>query len=286
MKRHSRYFRSKEIDAKLRDYLTARTEGGYISLKDEFMACSDLNLSFRAVEEAAFNLGLMPARYRRNSNTFSVEEQYRLLKGSVAVVGCGGLGGYLIEELARVGVGTIKAIDPDVFEEHNLNRQILSLIDNIGTFKARAAMERVCSINPATRLIPINAAFSRDNAHEILSDVQVVADALDSIHTRLVLIDECRNHGIPLVHGSIGGWYGQVSVQYPEDRYLQDLFEGRGDKGIETELGNPSFTPALVASIEAVEVCKVLLGIKSPLVGNLLVIDLRELNFIMLKSKV
>jgi molybdopterin/thiamine biosynthesis adenylyltransferase len=272
------------MDTKLIDYLTTRAEGGFISLKDELRACSDLNLSFKEVEEAVFKLGLMPARYKRNYKTFSVEDQYRLFKSAVAVVGCGGLGGYLIEGLARLGVGTIKAIDPDVFEEHNLNRQLLSNLDNLGTSKAMAALQRLSSINPATRLIPINAAFSKDSADEILSDVQVVADALDSIHTRLVLIEECKRHGIPLVHGSIGGWYGQVSVQYPEDHTLKDLFEGRGDKGIEAELGNPSFTPAMIASIEAAEVCKVLLGITSPLRGNLLVIDLREMNFVWLKT--
>ncbi len=263
----------------IEQYLMQVSIEGYISLDNELRAADRFGVSIRDIEHRVFQLGLMPLRYRRNGTTFSFECQKRLFDSSVAVIGCGGLGGYLIEELARIGVGTIKAVDLDVFEEHNLNRQVLSDSDRMGKPKVIAALERVRVVNPAVNLIPLGVPFNEHTAQDILSGVQAVADGLDSIHSRLLLARMCNKYGVALVYGSIGGWYGQVSVQHPGDRHLESLFEGRGDKGMEEELGNPSFTPAVVASIQAAEVCKILLGLDNTLRNKLLVIDLKTMGF-------
>ena len=90
------------------------------------------------VEEMALAQGIIPVRYQRNLNAISIEEQYCCLaKSRVAVVGCGGLGGYVIEELARLGVGFITAWDYDCFEEHNINRQLNAQLNNLGQSKNR-----------------------------------------------------------------------------------------------------------------------------------------------------
>ena len=81
-------------------------------------------------------------------------DQLRLFRSRVAVIGCGGLGGYLIEQLARLGVGTLVLVDPDVFEEHNLNRQLLSSPAHLGIPKVDVARERVAAINPAVTVEP------------------------------------------------------------------------------------------------------------------------------------
>jgi molybdopterin/thiamine biosynthesis adenylyltransferase len=70
------------------------------------------------IEEAALNANLLPARYQRNRNTLSIEQQYALFKSRVVVIGCGGLGGHVIEGLARLGVGTIVAVDPARYYAH------------------------------------------------------------------------------------------------------------------------------------------------------------------------
>jgi molybdopterin/thiamine biosynthesis adenylyltransferase len=227
------------------------------------------------VEEVALELGILPARYQRNCNAISVSDQLTLFRSSVAVIGCGGLGGYVVEELARLGVGKIVVIDPDVFEEHNLNRQLFSSPTNLGTAKVDAAFKRISEINPAVNLVPIQAAFSPEYGASLLDGCQVVVDALDSIQVRLELADVSAAMNIPLVHGAIAGWFGHVTTQFPGDDTVQAIYRSwKSGKGVEQTLGNPSFTPALVASLEVAEVCKLLLGQGMPLRGRQLMIDL------------
>ena len=235
------------------------------------------------VEGVALERGILPARYQRNRKALSVADQLTLFRSSVAVIGCGGLGGYVVEELARLGVGRIVVIDPDVFEEHNLNRQLFSSPANLGLAKVATAVARVAEINPAVTIVPVHAAFSPENGVELLGGCKVAVDALDTIQVRLELADVCAGLNIPLVHGAIAGWYGHVTTQYPGDETLQSIYRSwKGGKGIEETLGNPSFTPALVASLEVAEVCKLLTGQGSPLRGRQLVIDLfsMEMNVI------
>jgi len=236
----------------------------------------------------ALERSILPARYQRNRNTLSVSDQLRLFRSSVAVIGCGGLGGYVVEELARLGVGRIVVIDPDVFEEHNLNRQLFSTTANLGTAKVAAAFKRIGEINPAVNLVPVQKPFSPENGADLLSGCQVAVDALDSIKVRLELVELCTSLNIPLVHGAIAGWFGHVATQFPGDKTLQTIYQAwKTGKGIEQTLGNPSFTPALVASLEVAEVCKLLLGQGTALRGRQLLIDLlsMEINVIDLDTE-
>ena len=197
----------------------------------------------------------------------------------MAVFGCGGLGGYIIEELARLGIGTIVAVDPDVFQEHNLNRQLLATPDLLGEKKVEAAALRVAAVNPAVTLRPVAEAFDARNGAELLRGVDVAVDGLDSIPVRLLLAETCETLGIPLVHGTIGGWFGRLSIQFPGDRSLQRLYPGNGElEGIEVNLGNPSFTPAVIAALQVAEMVKILLNIGVPVRNRCLTIDLYHLE--------
>jgi molybdopterin/thiamine biosynthesis adenylyltransferase len=264
----------------LRAYLAERATDGLIASSAQLDAAITFQLSFAEVEEKILQLGFCPARYQRNRQTISGAGQLALLQSCVAVIGCGGLGGYVVEELARLGVGRIIAVDPDVFEEHNLNRQILATWANLGTPKVTAASRRVNEINPAVSLVPVQTAFGAENGGKLLAGATVVVDALDNIKTRLELIGVCRELGTPLVHGAIAGWYGQVITQLPgEDitRYLTGA--GVGAKGVETKLGNPSFTPATVASLQVAEVCKIIVGQGNSANGRMLLFDLLHMEF-------
>lgn len=199
-------------------------------------------------------------RYSRNMNMLSPEENSSLNKFKVCVVGCGGLGGYIIEMLARLGIGSLTVIDGDVFEETNLNRQILSDMSSLGKPKALVAKERVNNINPLVKIKAVNERLTEENGLEILKGHDVIVDALDSIHTRLLIQKQAEALSIPLVHGAIAGWYGQVTTVFPGDRTLDLLYSNNDKKGLEAELGNPSFTPALVASIEVSEALKLLIN--------------------------
>jgi len=255
------------------------TRDGLLPWSAQCAAAKHFGLSQAVVEGLALENGLFPARYQRNRNMITPDEQLRLFRSRIAVIGCGGLGGYVIEELARLGVGHIVAIDPDIFEEHNLNRQILSTPATLGKAKVDAALERVAEINPAVTVTAVRDAFCTANGFELLAGVQVAVDALDSISYRLELAEACAAAGIPMVHGAIGGWYGHVATQLPGDTTVQSIYRHWvAGKGIEQQLGNPAFTPAVVASLEVAEVCKILLGRGELLRHRKLSIDLLEME--------
>ncbi len=260
--------------------LIAKSRDGRLSWSDQVKLAQVTGLTLRAVEDKALAQGILPLRYQRNLNAISVAEQYRLFNAQVAVVGCGGLGGYVLEELARIGVGGITAWDYDYFEEHNLNRQLLAQMDSLGHSKTEVAAQRVKAINPAVDFISLPGKFDNTGGSaEYLAGKQVVVDALDNIPTRLMLAQLCRELNIPLVHGAVGGWYGQVSTQYPEDNTVEQLYErfGNHTRG-EVDRGILSFVPALVASLQVAEVIKILLGRGDLLRGKVMMINLLDME--------
>ncbi|HEY5974003.1 MAG TPA: HesA/MoeB/ThiF family protein [Geobacteraceae bacterium] len=261
-------------------FLQTGVGDGLLPWAHQVAAAERFGLSCAQVEETALTAGFLPARYQRNRQTIDLTGQLALFHSRVAIIGCGGLGGYLIEELARLGVGTIVAIDPDVFEEHNLNRQLLCHPGNLGQPKVTAALARIAQVNPAVRLLPVRETFTAGNGSELLQGVQLAVDALDNIPARLALARVCADLRIPFVHGAIAGWYGHVASQFPGEQTVQEIYASWSEgKGIEQQLGNPAFTPAVVASLEAAEVCKILLGAGQPLRGRKLVIDLLAMEF-------
>lgn len=219
------------------------------------------------------------SRYLRNFNTLSKEEHNQLRQSKVCVVGCGGLGGHIIEMLGRIGVGTITAVDGDVFEVSNLNRQILSDENNLGLNKAKIAKERMAVVNSDINIIPMVEFVDESNAEKILTGHDVIIDALDNIPSRLLLQDTCEKLKLPLVYGAIAGWYGQVSTIFPGDASLNKIYRENIVKGVETELGNPSFTPALIASIQVSEVVKILIKRGDLLRKKLLFVNTLEQDY-------
>ena len=264
---------------KIDEFLREHAVGDLVSWSYQVEAERLFDLSVPEIEAAILNNGLLPARYQRNRRTISQAGQWELFNSRVAVIGSGGLGGYVIEELARLGGGTIVAIDPDIFEEHNLNRQLLSTPATLGYPKVDAALRRVGEINPAVTLHPVHKAFGPDNGAELLAGSRVAVDALDSIQVRLELADVCNSLNIPLVHGAIAGWFGHVATQFPGEDTLQTIYRSwKAGKGIEQAWGNPSFTPAVVASLQVAEVCKILLGVGKVLRNRQLTLDLLHMD--------
>ena len=205
----------------------------------------------------------MRDRYIRNIKAISIEENTSLFAKKVCVGGCGGLGGYIIEIMARIGVGELVVIDGDVFEESNLNRQLLSTVSTLGKSKAEAAAERVAQINPDVKVKVVKEFITENSCREILLGCDVAADAFDNIRSKKVLEKSCEESGIPMVHGAIGGWYGQVTTLFPGDRTLDFLYkniENNEDSGIEKILGNLPFTAAYIASVQSSEIIKILTG--------------------------
>lgn len=199
-------------------------------------------------------------RYQRNMHTLTPEENEALRKRGAVVVGCGGLGGYVAEMLGRLGVGCLTVIDGDCFDESNLNRQILADTSNLDKPKAMVAKERMNLVNPEIKVNAVIEQLSKDNALSLVKGHDVAVDALDNIGSRLILAEACKELQIPLVHGAIAGWYGQVATILPGEKTMERLCRQGQERGIETGLGNPSFTPALIAAIQVSEVVKLLIG--------------------------
>jgi molybdopterin/thiamine biosynthesis adenylyltransferase len=273
---------------RLRGFILKEAQGDLLPCSAQVAAAERFNVSLSKVEETSLELGILPARYQRNRQTISTLQQYKLFRSKAVIIGCGGLGGYLIEELARLGVGNLVLIDSDVIEEHNLNRQLLSSADVLNRAKVEVAAERVHSINPAVTVTPLKTVFYHDNGRELVQGADVVLDGLDTIPMRMELAQICHEMSIPLVHGAIGGWYGQVATQMPGDDISPRIFGMTPPvKGIETDLGNPSFTPGVIASLQAAEACKILLREGKCLSRRVLFINLLDMEIVEvnLKSK-
>lgn len=212
-------------------------------------------------------------RHQRNG-ILTMQEQTELKGKKICIVGCGGLGGYLAEMLGRIGIGEITLIDGDVFVPSNLNRQLLALPENLGKSKVEAAKLRLLQIDETIVIHAHEVYLDAQNGRALLIGHDVVLDALDQIPTRFTLQAICRDLAIPMIHGAIAGWYGHVTTIMPLDDTLFLLYKGKSQKGVEIDIGNPSFTPACIASFQVAETIKVLTGKGELLSKRVLYIDL------------
>ncbi|MEA4894815.1 MAG: ThiF family adenylyltransferase [Oscillospiraceae bacterium] len=213
----------------------------------------------------------MEERYSKNLGALTQNEIEQLRGKRACVVGCGGLGGYIIEFLTRIGLGKITVVDGDSFVLSNLNRQLLSTEALIGAGKAEAAAERVRAINSALSVKAVPFYLTNENADGIIAKHDIVLDALDSVSSRRILVDSCARQALPLVHGAISGWRAQVSVIAANSGAFDRIYS---EEATAKQLPGLSFTPALAASIQAAEAVKILVGREPSLQSRLLIADL------------
>jgi molybdopterin/thiamine biosynthesis adenylyltransferase len=248
-----------------------------ISLKTTASLSSSQRVPAKKVEMAALKQGIIPCRYLRNIGTIGTGGQIKLLRSTVAVVGVGGLGSTVVELLARQGIGDLIIIDSDRFTEENLNRQIMSTERNLGEYKVIAVAKRVKEINSATTVTTFRERLTGDNAQTLLSGARVVVDGLDNLPSRLTLEQACRQLAIPYVYASIGGFSGQLMTILPEDMGLSSLYGASSDtmpeRGIETKIGNPPATVAMIAALQVQEVVKIIAGVGVPVRNQILLVD-------------
>ncbi len=248
-------------------------------------AAADFGCSVRAVHESALGAGICPHRYVRNRETVSMEEQLRLVRSCVAVVGSGGLGGQVLLLLARMGIGFLVAVDSDRFDETNLNRQALSSVPDLDRPKCEVAVRVLEEVNPGVEVRAHPVQMDDTNAQEILAGSNVIVDALDNVPDRFCIQAAARSLKIPLVHGAVAGFEGQLMTIFPEDKGFSLLYgtaheERHPEKSPEALLGVPAVTPSLVASLQVMEVVKILLNRGTPLRNLMVHVDLEaaEMN--------
>ena len=235
----------------------------------------------KEVEIAALEKEIVPERYQRNIGTVGIEGQIKLLKSKVVIAGAGGLGGTVTELLARMGIGHLILVDGDSFEDSNINRHLLCQEKNLRQNKSQAAEERVEQINSGVEVTSFSHLITEENATQLIKGANVIVDALGEIGARFIVERAAKMEGIPLVHGAIAGFYGQVTTILPEDEGLIRIYGSRDkapEVGSESDLGTPPTTASIVASFQAQEVIKVLLGAGSLLHNRLLTIDAESGN--------
>ncbi len=192
---------------------------------------------------------------------------------TVLVVGCGGLGCYVIEYLGRCNVGRLIIIDGDKFTESNMNRQLYCDDKTLNRYKVEVVEEELKKKSKST-VIAINGFFPSDWVDELKEDIDVIIDCLDNVKSRLKVEEFAASINVPLIHGAINGTTGQVTTIMPGDYTLKKLYskpQGKIDKTL-------SFVPALVASLQVAEALKVLCN-KPSLNKSILLIDVMDMNF-------
>lgn len=140
------------------------------------------------------------SQFARTEMLIGKEKMERLQKSRVAVFGVGGVGGYVVEALARSGVGTLDLIDNDTVALSNLNRQIIATHRTIGMYKVDAAKERVLDINPDVVVNTYRTFYLPETADQFdFSQYDYVVDAIDTVTGKLMLVEQARKAGVPII---------------------------------------------------------------------------------------
>lgn len=228
--------------------------------------------------------GVWPLRFQKNRGFFTAGEQVRLLQSHVAIIGCGGLGGYAMTLLARLGLGELTLCDDDVFDESNLNRQLLCREDSIGVSKVLAAREALARIASHMTVRAHECRARPETLPGILGTAQAVLDCLDSIAARRVLEQAAHEAGIAFIHGAIAGQEGFALCSRPDGPQAMTRLYGSAsfsdDPGPEEpesadeRLGTPAPTPAATAVMQVMLVLRVLLDKEEGQPGTMWHLDL------------
>ena len=226
------------------------------------------------------------ARYSRHLLIPEVGEegQLKLLESRVLLIGAGGLGSPASLYLAAAGVGRLGIVDDDRVDSSNLQRQIAHSTETLGEWKAESARRTIEALNPDVEVVPYLERLTSENVERILADGwDVIVDGADNFPTRYLVNDAAVWHDIPLVHGSIYRFEGQVTVFKPhEGPCYRCLFPQPPPPELApscAEGGVLGVLPGIVGSLQASEALKLCLGVGDPLVGRLLLFDALATEF-------
>jgi len=209
---------------------------------------------------------------------WGLEGQRKLKASKVLIAGLGGLGCLSSLYLAAAGVGKIILIDKEKFDLNNLNRQVLCSHRDLGRFKAEVAKEKLEALNPEIEVEAIVLGITENNVSDVMRDADVIVDGLDDWRTRFIINDYCVMRGIPFVHAGVSEFYGQITTLAPGNGpCLRCIFlREPPEVKVVPVLGA---TSALLASLQVMEVIKLITRIGKPLIGRMLFIDGEETVF-------
>ena len=231
---------------------------------------------------------LAPEQAQRYSRHLLIPEigergQLKLLGSKVLLIGAGGLGSPAALYLAAAGVGTLGIVDSDVVDATNLQRQILHNTERLGRSKVGSARETITALNPDVTVNGYEERLAASNIDRVIAGYDVIVDGSDNFPTRYLVNDASVKHRIPVVHGSIYRFEGQVTVFKPFDGpCYRCLFHQPPPPELApscAEAGVLGVLPGIIGSIQANETIKLLLGIGEPLIGRYLLFDALDTTF-------
>jgi len=224
-------------------------------------------------------------RYQRHLLLPEVGEegQLKLLDASVLMLGAGGLGSPAAMYLAAAGVGRIGIVDMAVVDESNLQRQILHNRDRVGERKVDSAKKTLTALNPDVDVVTYDVRLGADNIMDILPEYDVVVDGADNFPSRYLLNDASVKLGVPVVHGSIFRFEGQVTVFDPRNGVTyRDMLPAPPPAEFApscAQAGVLGVLPGIVGSIQALEAIKLSLGLGDGRSGRLVAFDAMDMSF-------
>lgn len=224
------------------------------------------------------------SRYSRQifMEEVSIEGQRKIGNSRVLVIGAGGLGSPVIQYLAAAGVGKLAAIDFDVLEIHNLNRQVIHQESFIGRPKVESAQSFVSQFNSGISFEPINQKLNKENIEAVFSGYDIIVDGSDNFETRYLVNDHCIKMGKTLVYGSIFSFEGQVAVfNYEGSKNLRDIFPSPPNpEDVQNcdQFGVLGALAGITGTMMAMLTLKVILGLNVP-INQLTIIDSKNWNF-------
>lgn len=232
-------------------------------------------ISPRDAQIEALQRRIIPLRYVKNFHSLTLAEQGRICESRVLVCGCGGLGGVLINLLARAGVGTLRFVDGDVFNPSNLNRQWFCDTQELSRPKAEVAGAHVRAINPLIEVEVFSTFMDQDNVGDLVGGMDLVMDALDNLPGRFLLAEAAKHTGVPFIHAAATGWWGQVSTFLPESFLsLHDIYGREGEQdAAEDSLGVLGPAPAVIGGLAVFEAIRILSDRNAAYADQLLYLD-------------
>lgn len=208
-------------------------------------------------------------RFSRQIPIFGDNGQKRIENATVAIVGCGGLGCNVITQLALAGVGRIVLIDDDVPTESNMNRQFV-YAGNMKDMKVVSSGEWIRKVSPETEVILHPERLTDRNSAGLIETCDIVVDCLDSVDSRLVLNRAVLESGKTLVHGGVDSFHGQVTTVIPGSTPCLSCILGKDTGEVRPSV---SSMVALIGSLQATEILKLITGKGETLAGKLLTVD-------------
>jgi len=236
---------------------------------------NSIGMSPRNAQIEALQRRIIPLRYAKNFHALTLGEQRRICESRVIVCGCGGLGGVVINLLARAGVGTLRLIDGGVFVPSNLNRQWFCDTQEISQQKAEVTGARVRTINPFIEVEVFATLMDENNAGSFIEGMDLVIDALDDLASRFHLAETAKQMKVPLIHAAAVGWWGQISTFLPESFLDLHSVYGHGEEHDQADdiMGVLGPAPAIIGGLAAFEAIRLLSGKNSAYADQLCYLD-------------